>query len=94
MNRDESSSERNITVNGIVDYDGSPHKNKKAYDIDLIYIPGTQNYDSRIGINIYSLPIGKFTIIMEYYYPENINIAVSCQASSAIVNNQFFQKFY
>ena len=93
LDLDESSSERNITVNGIVNYNGSPHKNKKAYDIDLIYIPGTQNYDSRIGINIYSLPIGKFTIIMEYYYPENINIAVSCQASSAIVNNQFSKNF-
>ena len=90
---DESSSERRINVNGIKDYTGSPHSNKKAYSVDMIYIPGTQNYDSRIGINIFSLPIGKFTIIMEYYYPENINIAVSCQASSAIVNNQFSKNF-
>ena len=43
--QDESSSERNIIVNGIQDYNGSPHKNKKAYDIDLIYTSGTQNYD-------------------------------------------------
>ena len=93
MNRDESSSERNITVNGIVDYDGSPHKNKKAYDIDLIYTQGTQNYDSQIGINIYPLPIGKFTIIMEYYYPENIGITVSCQASTAIINKQISKNF-
>ena len=40
--QDESSSERNIIVNGIQDYNGSPHKNKKAYDIDLIYTSGTQ----------------------------------------------------
>ena len=63
--QDESSSERNIIVNGIQDYNGSPHKNKKAYDIDLIYTSGTQNYDSKIGINLYPLPVGKFTIIME-----------------------------
>ena len=25
---------------------------------------------------------------MEYYYPENINIAVLCQASSAVINKQ------
>ena len=93
LDADESSSERNIIVNGIVDFNESPHSNKKAYSVNMIYIPGTQNYDSRIGINIFSLPIGKFTIIMEYYYPDNINIAVSCQASSAIINNQFFKNF-
>ena len=93
LNRDESSSERNITVNGIVDYDGSPHKNKNAYDIVLIYTQGTQNYDSQIGINIYPLPVGKFTIIMEYYYPENIGITVSCQASTAIINKQNSKNF-
>ena len=93
LNRDESSSERNITVNGIVDYDGSPHKNKKAYDIVLIYTQGTQNYDSQIGINIYPLPVGKFTIIMEYYYPENIGITVSCQASTAIIDKQISKNF-
>ena len=46
LNRDESSSERNITVNGIDDFNGSPHKNKKAFDVDMIYTTGTQNYDS------------------------------------------------
>ena len=93
LNRDESSSERNITVNGIDDFNGSPHKNKKAYDVDMIYTTGTQNYDSLIGINIYPLPPGKFTIIMEYYYPENINIAVLCQASSAVINKQISKNF-
>ena len=93
LNRDESSSERNITVNGIDDFNGSPHKNKKAFDVDMIYTTGTQNYDSLIGINIYPLPPGKFTIIMEYYYPENINIAVLCQASSAVINKQISKNF-
>ena len=93
LNRDESSSERNITVNGIDDFNGSPHKNKKAYDVDMIYTTGTQNYDSLIGINIYPLPPGKFTIIMEYYYPEDINIAVLCQASSAVINKQISKNF-
>ena len=43
--QDESSSERNIIVHGVVDFNGSPHKNKKAYRIDLIYTVGTQNYN-------------------------------------------------
>ena len=85
--QDESSSERNIIVHGIQDFNGSPHKNKKAYDIDLIYTSGTRNYDSKIGINLYPLPVGKFTIIMEYYFPEDINISLLAEASTAIINN-------
>ena len=93
LDQDESSSERNIIVNGIVDFNKSPHKNKKAYDVDMIYTTGTQNYNSIIGINIYPLPVGKYTIIMEYYYPENINISVSCGASTATINLQTSQFF-
>ena len=88
LDQDESSSERNIIVNGIVDFNGSPHKNKKAYDIDLVYTVGTQNYDSKIGINLYPLPIGKYTIIMEYYFPEDINISLSAEATTADINKQ------
>ena len=91
--QDESSSEINIIVNGIQDYNGSPHKNKKAYDIDLIYTSGTQNYDSKIGINLYPLPVGKFTIIMEYYFPEDINISLLAEASTAIINKQTITNF-
>ena len=91
--QDESSSEKNIIVNGIQDFNGSPHKNKKAYDIDLIYTSGTQNYDSKIGINLYPLPVGKFTIIMEYYFPEDINISLLAEASTAIINKQAITNF-
>ena len=91
--QDESSSERNIIVNGIQDFNGFPHKNKKAYDIDLIYTSGTQNYDSKIGINLYPLPVGKFTIIMEYYFPEDINISLLAEASTAIINKQAITNF-
>ena len=91
--QDESSSERNIIVHGIQDFNGSPHKNKKAYDMDLIYTSGTQNYDSKIGINLYPLPVGKFTIIMEYYFPEDINISLLAEASTAIINKQTITNF-
>ena len=91
--QDESSSERNIIVHGIQDFNGSPHKNKKAYDIDLIYTSGTRNYDSKIGINLYPLPVGKFTIVMEYYFPEDINISLLAEASTAIINNQTITNF-
>ena len=93
VEQDESSSERNIIVNGIVDFSNSPHKNKKAYDIDLVYTAGTQNYNSKIGINLYSLPIGKYTVIMEYFFPEDINISLSAEASTAVIAKQITANF-
>ena len=93
LDADESSPERNIIVNGIVDFNGSPHKNKKAYNIDLVYTQGTQNYDSQIGINIFSLPVDKYTIIMEYYFPEDTGISLSCEASTAVIAKQTSKNF-
>ena len=93
LDQDESSSERNIIVNGIADFNGSPHKNKKAYSIDLVYTPGTQNYDSKIGINLYPLPIGKYTVIMEYYFPEDINISLVARSTTAVINQQTTTNF-
>ena len=93
LDQDESSSERNIIVNGIQDFNGSPHKNKKAYSIDLVYTSGTQNYNSKIGINLYPLPIGKYTVIMEYYFPEDRNISLSAEASTAVIAKQITENF-
>ena len=81
LDQDESSSERNIIVNGIVDFNGSPHTS------------GTQNYDSQIGINIFSLPVGKYSIIMEYFWPEDTRISLSCEASTAMLIKQTSKNF-
>ena len=91
--QDESSSERNIVVHGITIFNGSPHKNKKAYNVDLIYTTGLQYYDSKIGINLYSLPIGKYTVIMEYYFSEDINIQIYTEATHALINNPQLTNF-
>ena len=93
LDQDESSSERNIIVNGIVDFNGSSHKNKKAYSIDLVYTTGTQNYSSLIGINLYPLPIGKYTIIIEYYFPEDRNISLGIGSPTAVINKQISTSF-
>ena len=93
MDADESSSERNIIVNGVVDFNGSPHKNEKAYSIDLVYTQGTQNYNSKIGINIFTLPIGKYTIIMEYYFPEDTGVSLSCEATTVVINKETSKNF-
>ena len=94
LDQDESSSEQNIIVNGIVEFANSPHKNKKAYSIDLVYTPGTQNYNSLIAINLYPLPIGKYTIIIEYYFPEDRNISLGIGSPTAVINKQISTSFH
>ena len=89
----ESSSEYNITVNGVVDFNGSPHQNKKAYSIVLTKDVGTNDYRSRIGFNIYSLNIGTYTIVFEFYPPEMTNIQLSCNASSAYIHKSVQRDF-
>ena len=61
-------------MNGVTDFSGSPHRNKKAYDITLQMDAGTNNYRSRIGFNIYPIDIGQYTIIFEFFPPEMNNI--------------------
>ena len=94
LDQDERSSERNIIVNGIVDFNGSPHKNKKAYSVIFTKdSDGSHDYRSRIGINIFPLDVGSYTIIMEYYWPENTNIQLTCQATTAWVRKQTSKDF-
>ena len=93
IDSDESSSEYNITVNGIVDFNQSPHQNKKAYDITLIKDSGRNDYRSRIGFNIHPLAIGTYTIVFEFYPPELTNIQLSCDASEAYIHKAVQRDF-
>ena len=88
LDPNELSSERDIIVNGLVDFDLSPHSNKKAYDIDLVYQSGTQSYNSKIGVNLYPLPLGNYTLVMEYFFPENIGISLVAQATKVNITKQ------
>ena len=90
---DESSSEYNITVYGIAAFNQSPHQNKKAYDITLIKDSGSNDYRSRIGFNIYTLAIGTYTIVFEFYPPEMTNIQLSCTASEAYIHKAVQRDF-
>ena len=93
IDSDESSSEYNITVNGIAAFNQSPHQNKKAYDIILIKDSGSNDYRSRIGFNIYTLAIGTYTIVFEFYPPEMTNIQLSCDASDAYIHKAVQRDF-
>ena len=69
---DESSSENNITVLGINDFPDSPHQiNKKAYSLKLLFEKDSTNqYQSRLGFNLYKLPVGYYTMVVEWFPPE------------------------
>ena len=89
----ETSSEYNITIDAFTDFNESPHKNKKAFQITLTKDVGTTDYRSRMGFNLYPLPLGTYTIIFEYYFPENTNIQLSCQSTTAYVHKQIQKDF-
>ena len=78
---------------GIAAFNQSPHQNKKAYDITLIKDSGSNDYRSRIGFNIYTLAIGTYTIVFEFYPPEMTNIQLSCTASEAYIHKAVQRDF-
>ena len=88
---DESATISNIYIHGVVDYNGSPHKNKKAYDIDMVYSLGVQNYTSKLGINLFPLAnVGKYTLIMEYYFSsDNTNIVIIAESTKTTSINKY-----
>ena len=59
----DTSSEYNVTVDAYTDFNGSPHKNKKAYQLSLQKDSGSNDYRSRMGFNLYPLPLGTYTVI-------------------------------
>ena len=94
LDADESSSENNIVVIGIYDFSQSPHKNKLAYKVGLLKNPNSNDYQSRIGFNLYPLSIGKFTSVLEYYpQGSHTNIQLSAQATTAYIHKTIQKSF-
>ena len=91
---DESSSENNISVIGIVSYGASIHQmNKKAYQLSLVKDSGSNNYRSRIGFNLGSLPIGYYTFVCEFFPPVMTNVSVTAIGTTISINNQTTKTF-
>ena len=92
-NADESSSENNIRVTGIVDFPGSPHTiNKKS--IQLHNGKNAQNnYFSRIGFNMFKLPEGEYTLAIEFFPPSTTNLSVSVVSTSLNINQHATKLF-
>ena len=91
---DESSSENNISVSGIVRFDASIHQNdKNAYRIILIKDLGSDNYRSRIGFNLGSLPIGYYTFVCEFFPIVMLNVSVTALGTTISINSQATKTF-
>ena len=92
---DESSSENNITVTGISRFSGSPHPiNKNAYLFTLPKDVGSTQYRSRIGFNIHPLPLGYYTLVVEFFPPEMQNVSVHASATNASITKQTSKTFH
>ena len=94
-NDDESSSESNIQVLGIVDFSKSPHQiNKKAYQLRLLFQKSSPNqYQSRLGFNLYKLPVGYYTFVVEWFPPEMSELSVAVQGTTISISNYATKTF-
>ena len=92
---DDSSSENNIQVTGIVDFTASPHQiNKKAYEFTLVKdTDGLNDYRSRIGFNLFKLLLGYYTFVVEYFPPEMKSVIVTAQGTTISIDSQTTKTF-
>ena len=91
---DESSSESNISVTGIVDFQQSPHKiNKKAYALKIDKRSSDNMFLGRIGFNMFKIPEGEYTICVEFFPGKMDGVNVNSQSTSLNVNRQATKVF-
>ena len=91
---DESSSENNISVSGIVRFDASIHQiDKNAYRLALVKDSGSDDYRSRIGFNLGSLPIGYYTFVCEFFPIVMSNVSVTALGTTISINSQTTKTF-
>ena len=86
----QTSSEFGITVLGILDFPQSPHLlNKKAIKFQMgLQLNDSSRYYSRLGLNMFSLPEGDYTLVVEFFPPTTKNIELDCLSTTINVNHQ------
>ena len=91
---DESSSETNIVVTGIVDFQQSPHKiNKKAYALKINKRSSDNMFLGRIGFNMFKIPEGEYTICVEFFPGKMDGVNVNAVSTALNVNQQATKVF-
>ena len=90
----QSSSESNIVVTGIVDFQQSPHKiNKKAYALKIDKRSSDNMFLGRIGFNMFKIPEGEYTICVEFFPGKMDGVNVNAVSTSLNVNRQATKDF-
>ena len=90
----QSSSETNIVVTGIVDFQQSPHKiNKKAYALKINKRSSDNMFLGRIGFNMFKIPEGEYTICVEFFPGKMDGVNVNAVSASLNVNQQATKVF-
>ena len=84
----ESLSESNIIVDGIMDFPASHHDvNKKAHSFKMG--KGAQNwYSSRLGFNVFVLPNGEYTLVVKFFPPVMDKVTVSVISPQLNISQQ------
>ena len=61
-------------IKGIKKTNKDYHKvNKETYEMQLLFDSSIGYYSSRLGINMYVLPNGEYSLVFELYYPNSID---------------------
>ncbi|KAL9987284.1 hypothetical protein ACROYT_G001566 [Oculina patagonica] len=68
------SEENDIELGSLIDHPNSYHKiNTKVVDSKLVLDNNKGYYSSRLGINVYSLPINRYTMVFELFFSAEID---------------------
>ena len=90
----QSSSESNIVVTGIVDFQQSPHKiNKKAYALKINKRSSDNMFLGRFGFDMFKIPEGEYTICVEFFPGKMDGVNVNAVSTSLNVNRQATKVF-
>ena len=89
------SSIREIIIGSFSDVKKVAHRlNKKALSILLQNDLQTVSYSARLGLDMTSLSVGDYTLVMEFYWPEKFNIYTYADSTSTnIVDEQNIKNF-
>ena len=91
---DESETIYGIVVSGIEYFADSPHHVwKTAYRFRMIKDNDDNMYKSRIGFNLFLLPKGAYTFVVEFFPPTTQTVSIDCRSASINVNKQVFRAF-
>ena len=90
----QSSSESNIVVTGIVDFQQSPHRiNKKAYALKINKRSSDNMFLGRIGFDMFKISEGEYTICVEFFPGKMDGVNVNAVSTALNVNRQATKVF-